>query len=721
MGFIIGGQATGPGVAYNIIQTPTSSSGTSTVTAMARDSSGNMFVVGNMNTDFANDAGDMFLAKYDSSNTLQWQKSLTWTLASTAYRIEQVNDIYIDSSNNIFITGSIRGLQYSYYGGNPFFAKLDSSGSFLMQKELTQQPQGGVANQWYYGGMGRRIITDSSGNIYVALGGRVIAGTLIKLNSSGVIQWQKCQEVANGTNAYLCHTFNGLVLDESNGYVYTLSSPEEFNNAGVPVITVNKFNSSTGASVWRTNFESAVNTYLPWGSGLVKGPSGDLYFALACDHPSHNIYIGKVSASTGSVIWTQKFATTVSDYSTGIAVDSSENIYVSGYTVGSTTGAVLILKYDSSGSLLWQRNIYATPAASFDTAGKIYVESAGGFSVMLKINGKPMIAKLPVDGTMTGTYSINGVSVLYGASSGTNSTGTLTVTQPGDYYLNSSHTIADTTINIATSSLTTAGPTSIGSGAGSPIASGITMGGTGTGMVISSYVAPIYTLTPATSNINEGSSLTVTAGGSNIVDGTYYWTINNVSTTNADFSAVSGSFIITSNSGSFTVTPTADVTTEGSETFTVSIRTGSISGTVVATTTSVTVNDTSITTGQAWSVSTTDPIIGWNDTGAIPGRMFFAVPVNSAIDYTTTWQYANSPWTSWVNFGTSPTYVAVTDGVIFNGTKYNGYLRSAPWTKGNPTYKHRVGTPALGLKVGSGETDALNNTLLPSAYQSSIV
>ena len=489
MGFIISGQATGPGVAYNIIQTPTSSSGTSTVTAMARDSSGNMFVVGNMNTDFANNAGDMFLAKYDSSNTLQWQKSLTWTLASTAYRIEQVNDIYIDSSNNIFITGSIRGLQYSYYGGNAFFAKLDSSGSFLMQKEITQQPQGGVANQWYYGGMGRKIITDSSGNIYLALGGRVIAGTVMKLNSSGVIQWQKNQQDTN-TMPYLCHTMNGLVLDESNGVLYGLSSPEEFNNAGGAVITVSKFNSSTGASVWRTHFESSVNTYLPWGSDLVKGPSGDLYFAMACDHSNHNIYIGKLSASTGSVVWTKKFATSVSDYSTGIAVDSSENIYVSGYTIGSTTGAVLILKYDSSGSLLWQRNMYATPAASFDTAGKIYVESAGGFSVMLKINGKPMIAKLPADGTMTGTYSINGVSVLYGASSGTSSTGTLTVTQPGDYYRNSAMTIDNTTINIATSSLTTAGPTSIGSGAGSPIASGMTMGGTGSGMVISSLAAP---------------------------------------------------------------------------------------------------------------------------------------------------------------------------------------------------------------------------------------
>ena len=111
--------------------------------------------------------------------------------------------------------------------------------------------------------------------------------------------------------------------------------------------------------------------------------------------------------------------------------------------------------------------------------------------------------------------------------------------------------------------------------------------------------AVIYTLTPAANNINEGSALTINVSGSNITDGTYYYTVN----TNAgDFATSSGSFTITSNSGSFTVTPTADLTTEGAETFTVSIRSGSTSGTVLATTSSITINDTSTTpaaVGQA--------------------------------------------------------------------------------------------------------------------------
>ena len=107
------------------------------------------------------------------------------------------------------------------------------------------------------------------------------------------------------------------------------------------------------------------------------------------------------------------------------------------------------------------------------------------------------------------------------------------------------------------------------------------------------------TITPAANSVDEGSSLSfaVTNLGPN---GTYYWTINHVTTANADFSAVSGSFSLTgggaqdNGTGSFNITTIADTTTEGAQTFTVSVRTGSISGTILVTSGSVTVNDTSL-------------------------------------------------------------------------------------------------------------------------------
>jgi hypothetical protein len=95
-----------------------------------------------------------------------------------------------------------------------------------------------------------------------------------------------------------------------------------------------------------------------------------------------------------------------------------------------------------------------------------------------------------------------------------------------------------------------------------------------------------YTLTSEAS-VDEGSSLTFTAGGSNITDGTYYWTV----TASGEFGTSSGAFTIMSNRGTFRVTPIADVTAEGTETFTASIRSGSTSGTVLQTSSPVTIND----------------------------------------------------------------------------------------------------------------------------------
>jgi hypothetical protein len=139
-------------------------------------------------------------------------------------------------------------------------------------------------------------------------------------------------------------------------------------------------------------------------------------------------------------------------------------------------------------------------------------------------------------------------------------------------------------------------------------------------------ISSTYSVTPAAGSVNEGSPITFNVTTTNVPNGTtLYWTINlSGSVTSGDFNATSGNFVINSNAGNFIVTPTADVTTEGAETFTVSIRTDSTSGTIVVTSSSTTINDTSIqATQRGWffggfvgasSVSSTERITFSNDT-----------------------------------------------------------------------------------------------------------
>ena len=107
---------------------------------------------------------------------------------------------------------------------------------------------------------------------------------------------------------------------------------------------------------------------------------------------------------------------------------------------------------------------------------------------------------------------------------------------------------------------------------------------------------PTYLITPAADNVDEGSALTINIATTNVADATtLYYSLTNA----ADFATSTGSFTVTSNAGSFSVTPTADVTTEGAETFTVQVRTDAVDGTVVATSSAITINDTSLSPGGA--------------------------------------------------------------------------------------------------------------------------
>jgi len=85
--------------------------------------------------------------------------------------------------------------------------------------------------------------------------------------------------------------------------------------------------------------------------------------------------------------------------------------------------------------------------------------------------------------------------------------------------------------------------------------------------------------------VDEGSSTRWNVATTNVPDGTtLYWTILDITTHGIDdFTAVSGSCVITANASFFDVAPVTDSLSEGNEYFRVQLRTGSISGTVVAT------------------------------------------------------------------------------------------------------------------------------------------
>ncbi len=161
------------------------------------------------------------------------------------------------------------------------------------------------------------IITDSLGNIYIGgntyggIGSNVNVGDsdlfLTKYNSSGTIQWTK-QFGTSGAD-YSCN----IALD------------------------------------------SMSNIY---ATGRICGElDGNVYAG------NGDVFLTKYD-SLGNRQWTKQFGTSALEYGLGVAVDSINNIYVTGYTAGGLDGNVnngvediFLAKYDSSGNKFWIKQI----------------------------------------------------------------------------------------------------------------------------------------------------------------------------------------------------------------------------------------------------------------------------------------------------------------------------------------------------------------------------
>lgn len=133
-------------------------------------------------------------------------------------------------------------------------------------------------------------------------------------------------------------------------------------------------------------------------------------------------------------------------------------------------------------------------------------------------------------------------------------------------------------------------------------------------------VVPSYSITPSTTVVNEGSTVTFTVTTTGVPNATVlYWTTLETSGTisSSDFTdaALSGSFTVNSNTGTITRTLVSDRSTEGLDAFKIEVRRTSTSGTIVATSDNVVINDTSGNVGQNANGLTFGPVQVNRDNG----------------------------------------------------------------------------------------------------------
>ncbi len=381
---------------------------------IAVDNSGNAYVTGETNSlDFPTvnalypnlwGSQDAFIFKLNANGTAAVY-STYWGGSSDEFGF----GIAVDSSGNAYVTGityssdfpTVNVLYPALWGSSDaFIFKLNASGTAAIYSTYL----GGSGYEFGFG-----ITVDSSGNAYVtgitsssdfptanALYPNLWGYTdafIFKLNASGTAAIYSTYLGGSGSDDGY-----GIAVDSSgNAYVTgtTFSSDFPTVNALYPTLWgttdafIFKLNASGTSVIYSTYLGGSDNEY-GYSHDIAVDSSGNAYVTgttFSSDFPTVNAlyptlwgdsdaFIFKLNASGTSAIYSTYLGGSGYDYGYGIAVDSSGNAYVTGYT-GSPDFPTINALYPDYYGLGWYAFIFRLNASG---TSAIYSTYLGGSS-----------------------------------------------------------------------------------------------------------------------------------------------------------------------------------------------------------------------------------------------------------------------------------------------------------------------------------------------------
>ena len=400
------------------------SNGTNQAVKMALDSSGNIYVtgfsqnatsnLGYVTIKYAPNGKQLWFARYDSTNS----PSATPTALA------------LDSSNDVYVTGNALTVKYDSNGNQLWTAPypgtalaVDSNGNAVVTGVSTSfgtvklDPNG--SNLWlvtypstYGPGVGRQVVAATDNSIYVAGNYTFYCDRhtcyqdllVIRYGTNGQVLW-----TAQWSPGPSWAQVAGAALDNANN-LYLVAN---FGIGPGSAFITFKY-SSNGMSAWTANPDN--------GTGPATGLTLDNGTNVLLDGQDAYQYNGAYSYyystfklnSNGSTQWTKHYPQPPfgSSAATSIAVDEANNVYVTGFSPGTNSGNdIVTIKYDQNGNQIWLQR-YNGPgngddegnAIAVDNSGNVYVTgydtTAAGGTEIVTIKYSPVTLQRRADGTV---------------------------------------------------------------------------------------------------------------------------------------------------------------------------------------------------------------------------------------------------------------------------------------------------------------------------------
>lgn len=382
--------------------------------ATCTDASGNVYVTGGISG--YGEEIHYATIKYNDQGVMQWIAEYS----DPTFFQSSASAITIDGSGNVYVTGSsgtglgqlnnFLTIKYNSSGVQQWTAryagsqnndyavslKVDESGNVYVTGEsynpatffdfaLIKYNSNGV-QQWVetWNGPGNNqdnpsgLALDNSGNIYVTgytINGNVISYATVSYTSSGSLRWAS---IYNPQDNYTSIA-NAIAVDHQ-GYVYVTGRSHGLANPYYKIATI-KYDPSTGDSIWVKRYGGAASNQ-PWGYGIAVDNSNNIYVSGAVNNAGNQTWgIADIKYnSAGDLLWSAVYADPNRQITYGekIAIDASGNSYIQGYSSVTVFDPedYLTAKFDSSGVFQWI-NYYNGPGNDRDVSYDIAVDNAG--------------------------------------------------------------------------------------------------------------------------------------------------------------------------------------------------------------------------------------------------------------------------------------------------------------------------------------------------------
>jgi uncharacterized delta-60 repeat protein len=327
---------------------------------LATDAAGNVIVVGTTAEDVSD---DILIIKYSNTGVALWTNRYNGPGNSTDYAAA----VAVDGSGNIIVTGSSRGIE----SGLDFLTLKYSSAGVALWTNRYNGPGNGFDQA-------TDMALDGTGNVFVT-GGSTGIGTgedilTIAYSSAGVPLWTNR---FNGPGNDYDSSWDLTVDASGNVYVagdsYSSSSDYDY--------TVIKY-SSSGATLWVNHYNGPGNGYDSTYAVAVSS-NGNVYVTGQTDGGGFNYDYATIAySSAGVALWTNRYngSGNDTDEAYALAVDGSNNVYVTGTSDTGANRDYATIKYSGAGVALWT-NYYNGPGNEGDAGYAVTVDANGNVFV----------------------------------------------------------------------------------------------------------------------------------------------------------------------------------------------------------------------------------------------------------------------------------------------------------------------------------------------------